>query len=257
MITKYNLFIQKMFKQNSRFAALGESLIPAMSSQDDTGFQVVRSKNRSSYSNQPSQENKSSKLDTKYSYPYGNRYSNSNSNNRSVEPPKKINYLETASFPMLQNELPTATNPDLSSLSQTKKTISPTSFASKLKKQKQKQQQTDAALVDETPVMPGWIRLTGTKSNDIQVKYGEGIDNKVVEPETKQEVELSDEMVEDVSGNIENNNTKYKNMLTNLLNVHKRRTQEYIELWGKEEWSKNFLFKEEDGDSDISSSYDY
>jgi len=46
-------------------------------------------------------------------------------------------------------------------------------------------------------------------------------------------------------------------MLTNLLNVHKRRTQEYIELWGKEEWSKNFLFKEEDGDSDISSSYDY
>jgi len=93
------------------------------------------------------------------------------------------------------------------------------SFANKLKTE---------IIVNEEKIniAPGWVRIEKDRNTN-KIKYSEPLNKS-----------LSELRVEDIE------DTKDTELvMTKLTDLHKMRTNEYIEQWGKEEWENLFTFK--------------
>jgi hypothetical protein len=72
----------------------------------------------------------------------------------------------------------------------------------------------------------GWITIRYDKStSQIVMIFDETDEDSIIEPLSESEDVLT-----------------IHNTMVALAELHKRRTEEYIELWGKEDWEKSFLF---------------
>lgn len=84
-------------------------------------------------------------------------------------------------------------------------------------------------------IEPGWLKICkDSETNQIILKYGE-TDYKESKIEKKMVIE-SEKISE-----MEEKEIIHNTMIA-LVNLHKRRTEEYIELWGKDDWERYFLF---------------
>jgi len=96
------------------------------------------------------------------------------------------------------------------------------SFLSKLKTGKRP----DTVKLEEE-LEPGWMKIQrDPQSYEIKITYGEGY----IEPLLLEEKEQDHQ---DITTTI----------MTTLSKIHRKRTEEYIELWGKDDWETKFLFE--------------
>ena len=91
---------------------------------------------------------------------------------------------------------------------------------------------------DNEIIETGWLKIfKDLETNKIIIKYG-GDDYK--EEQYKEKNLKIEKNLE-----IEEKEIIHNTMIA-LVNLHKRRTEEYIELWGKDDWERYFLFSNDD-----------
>jgi hypothetical protein len=129
------------------------------------------------------------------------------------------------SFPVLEN-----------SKMNTTKNLDCDSFINKLKTQNIELSR------DEEDIPIGWVKICRDKNtNHIQILYNEN------DKCNKQDIIIENEV-------------SVTNMMTNLSELHKKRENEYIDMWGIDDWEKEFMFKNTSynyNDSDSESEYEY
>ena len=93
---------------------------------------------------------------------------------------------------------------------------------------------------DDIPV--GWVKICrNTYTNHIQMLYCEADNCREQDSIIENEVSVTD-------------------VMSNLTELHKKRKNEYIEMWGIDDWEKEFMFKNLSynyNDSDSETEYEY
>jgi hypothetical protein len=99
------------------------------------------------------------------------------------------------------------------------------SFVAKLKTTKKK-----VVSLEEIPA--GWLKIDRDESDEIRITYGIGGGPCKTPPEETRE----DNREHQIAANVMNA----------LVKLHKKRIEEHIELWGREDWESRFLFANPD-----------
>lgn len=201
------------FKPNSRFSTLVEKDI---SNVDD---KINRNKNKKNNLNEKQniQEIKnyhdSSSIKTNSNYNSERNYTSFKDNRNKIEEDKLKNALSIENFPELTSK-PLNIIP-----------INYTSFSEKLKSEIISNDSEKVVDSDYKNLMPGWALITlSTATNKIITKKKEPLE--LFRIDNSEKVDILDDLVE----------------------LHEKRTNEYIDMWGSEEWEHMFRFPNYDYD---------
>jgi hypothetical protein len=88
----------------------------------------------------------------------------------------------------------------------------------------------ETELPDEIVVEPGWVEIKRDPNNIRKLIYTYG------ESTYKSDLELEADL------QIKDKNKSENQVLDALVNLHKKRTAEYIDMWGYDNWEKMFRF---------------
>jgi hypothetical protein len=199
--------MSNIFKSNNRFAVLNE----------DFSENTAKNKKRNEIEN------------SKYNNNYSNNNNNIKNNKNGLKEKSKIikePKFSIESFPMLPPKVKTL---------ESKKLNSSMNYLEKMKTSVDEEKNELMVDTEYENLDPGWLLIKRDLfTNKIIHKYKKGnyTDEKYLEKDLSNE--LSNDLI--------NNNR----IINTLVDLYDKRTEEYIELWGYDEWEKIFRFPNHD-----------
>jgi len=205
--------MSNIFKTNSRFDSLSESISSLKKDKKNTQSSVRFPEETNSFKRNDENNRRN---------PISNNYRREQIDRRALEEKKKKDEEEKKKKEKEAADLDPINFPDLiSNKKQDLKTSNnSTSFLEKLKKQVvQKENFENGEDLDFKNLKPGWLLIKK-------------------DPLTSKLIHMKKDSLE--SKNIKKNEDSEIDVLNALVELHKRRTDEYIKLWGYDEWEKMF-----------------
>ena len=220
--------MKNMFKQNSRFAALVDEI--GETKKENNTKPRDQSKKSQGECNPVNQFKNNNSIENRNSRNYENRDTKRQTERRLKEEQIRKERKEKEMEEQIKQSLSAESFPDLvSNISNEKQTMSTMNFLNKLKNEnikvtKESKESKANIVVDEDyeNLKPGWaIAKKDFTTGKIITKYKK---SQVPEPRVKTEREIG------------------LDIINALVELHKKRTEEYINMWGYDTWEKMYRF---------------
>jgi len=228
--------MSNLFKPNSRFAALAEDIEKPIKKEEKK--EKKEKKNEIKKETVPKENNflREESNSFKRDYPRReNRYESKEDREERIkrenlkrEEENKKKKEEEAKKNLAEDNFPEFSKKVITSNNQ----INAISYMEKTSKKSQKEVEQMVEQVVENTVKPGWVEIKRSKGNHGKLiyTYGPGTSESNI-------IEKPDNTI---------NDTSEHQVLEALVNLHNKRTQEYIDMWGYDTWEKMFRFQNYD-----------